>query len=173
MCITQWNVIPCASGIGDRSIQNRRIKRSALPSAIMVFVVDDGSEFKVPVDKLWKYAQSQTEHAHPSMKNVKVTQEGQGTVLTFDVVAPDGSTEKRKTRITPMPPVGTWFEELEGKFAGSKYFNYYTPKGEKTGVTVVGEWVSSTIPADRMKKAVLEHLAIIFKEDEANLTTFK
>jgi hypothetical protein len=139
----------------------------------MVFIVDDGSEFRVPVDKLWKYAQSQTEHAHPSMKNVKVAQEGQGTILTFDVVAPDGSTERRKTRIAPMPPVGTWFEELEGRFAGSKYFNYYTPKGEKTGVTVVGEWVSSTIPADRLKKAVLEHLAMIFKEDEANLMTFK
>ena len=139
----------------------------------MVFVVDEGSEFKVPRDKLWKYSQSQNEHTHPSMKNVKMSQDGQAMVLTFDVVAPDGSTEKRKSRITSMPPVGTWIEELEGKFAGSKYFNYYTPKGEKTGITVVGEWVSSTIPAERLKKAVLEHLAIIFKEDEANLTTFK
>jgi hypothetical protein len=84
----------------------------------MVFVVDEGSEFKVPVDKLWKYAQSQNEHTHPSMKNVKMSQDGQAMVLTFDVVAPDGSTEKRKSRITPMPPVGTWIEELEGKFAG-------------------------------------------------------
>ena len=139
----------------------------------MVFVVDDGSEFKVPVDKLWKYTQSESEHAHPSMKNVKTSQEDQGMIQTFDVVAPDGSTEKRKTRITPAPPVGTLFEELEGKFAGSKYFNYYTPKGEKTGVTVVGEWVSRTIPPDKLKKAVLDHLALIFKEDEANLRTFK
>ena len=153
--------------------RNRLIKRSALPRAIMVFVVDEGSEFKVPRDKLWKYSQSQNEHTHPSMKNVKVAQEGQGMILTFEVVAPDGSTERRKTRISPMPPVGTWFEELEGRFAGSKYFNYYTPKGEKTGVTVVGEWVSSTIPADRLKKAALDHLAMIFREDEANLKTFK
>jgi len=132
-----------------------------------------GAEFRVPVDKLWKYVQSQNEHTHPSMRNVKVTQEGQGMVQTFDVVAPDGSTEKRKTRIAPMPPVGTWFEEVEGKFARSKYFNYYTPKGDKTGVTVVGEWVSSTIPAKRVKKAVLDHLDMIFKEGEANLKTFK
>jgi hypothetical protein len=139
----------------------------------MVFIEDNGGEFKVPLDKLWKYVQSQNEHTHPSMRNVKVTQEGQGMIMAFDVVAPDGSTDKRKTRMAPMAPVGTWFEELEGKFAGSKYFNYYTPKGEKTGVTVVGEWVSSTIPADRLKKAVLDHLGLIFKEDEENLKLFK
>jgi hypothetical protein len=139
----------------------------------MVFIVDDGGEFKVSRDKLWKYAQSQNEHAHPSMRNAKIIQDGKGMVMTFDVVAPDGSTEKRKSLITPVPPVGTWIEELEGKFAGSKYFNYYTPKGEKTGITVVGEWVSSTIPAERLKKAVMDHLDTIFKEDEANLKTFK
>jgi hypothetical protein len=39
-------------------------------------------------------------------------------------------------------PLGLVVEALEGPIAGSKFFNYYTPKGNKTGVTVIGDFKS-------------------------------
>lgn len=139
----------------------------------MVFVLDEGSVFKAPLDKIWRFNQAEREHYHPSFKNLQVGQEGQSIVFTFDSVAPDGKTVKRKSKLTALPPVGSFIEELEGQFAGSKYLNYYIPKGNKTGITVVGEWTSPTIPADKLKKAVLNSLETVFKEDTANLEKFK
>jgi len=33
----------------------------------MVFIFDDGSTFKAPLDKVWKLNQSEGEHSHPSL----------------------------------------------------------------------------------------------------------
>ena len=138
----------------------------------MVYVVDEGSEFDVPIDKIWRYNQSETEHNHPSMRNTQLSMEGQSMVLTYDSVGRDGTTTKSKTKITPLPPVGFWVEMLEGGFAGTKFLNYYVPKGDRTAVTVVGDWASTSISQDKLKKAALDYLQMVFEEDSANLEKF-
>ncbi|MBI2183566.1 MAG: hypothetical protein HYU39_01255 [Thaumarchaeota archaeon] len=139
----------------------------------MVYVVDEGGYFKASLDKLWRYNAAEKDHYHPSMKNIQASMEGQSMILTFDSETPDKKTVKRKVKLTNLPPVGFYVEELEGQFAGSKYINYYVPKGEKTEVKVVGEWTSPTIPADKLKKAVSDYLDMVFKEDSGNLAKFK
>jgi hypothetical protein len=139
----------------------------------MVFINDEGSEFKASMNKIWKYNQAATGHIHPSMHNLQVSQEGASTLFTYETVSPNGSTEKRRTRVTPLFPVGSWIEELQGRFAGSKYINYYVPKGDKTEVRVVGEWTSDTIPQDKLKQAVLDHLKVIYEEDVQSLERFQ
>ena len=69
-----------------------------------------------------------------------------------------------------MPPLGALFEILDGPLAGSKSLQYYLPKGKETGVTVVGEWKSSVMSDDQVKKAVMGFLQTVFDEDQANLT---
>lgn len=95
--------------------------------------------------------------------------DGQSPVISFDTQAPDGRNVHVKAKVTMHPPVGFTIEHLEGDMAGSKVMQYYTPKGKKTGVTVVGEWVSNTIPQDQLKKIVTNDLEVAFNEDQQNL----
>ncbi len=135
----------------------------------MVFVIDDGSEFNAPLDKVWALAKSEAYHQHSFQKNVKVTMEGQNPILSFETPTPDGRTVRQSIRITNHPPLGFNLEYLDGDFAGTKAMQYYTPKGNKTGVTVVGEWVSKTVQPDMLKSMVLKNLETAFNEDQENL----
>ncbi len=139
----------------------------------MVYIKDEGSEFDAPVEKIWKLAQSEQFHNHSFQKNPSVTMEGEHPVLSFDVEAPDGRTVRNSIKLTLVPPLGTLLEYVEGEMAGSKAFNYYTPKGNKTGVTVVGEWVSKSIPTEQLRKMVMKNLETSFNEDQANLKKMK
>jgi hypothetical protein len=56
--------------------------------------------------------------------------------------------------------------------AGSKFLNYYVPKGDKTEVVVVGEWASKTIPAAHLEKAVWANLEKVYSEDVEGLKSF-
>lgn len=135
----------------------------------MVFIIDDGSKFKAPLDKVWKLAQSEGQHVHPSMKNTRVEPAGENSVfMTYDTEA-GGKMLKNKLKMTLYPPLGFALEYLEGPLNGSKAFQYYTPKGKETGATVIGEWTSPVMPADQVKKAVLAYLEQAFKEDVENL----
>jgi len=83
---------------------------------------------------------------------------------------PDGSWAKNKVKTTAFPPVGIAFETLEGPMAGSKSFQFYTPKGNETEVTVVGEYVSKGVPDAALKGAVFAFLGTVFDEDQKNLS---
>jgi hypothetical protein len=136
----------------------------------MVFIFDDGSRFKAPLDKVWKLNQSEGEHSHPSLRNQRGEQDGEHFVLTYETQMPDGSWTKHKVRTTAFPPVGIAFETLEGPMAGSKSFQFYTPRGDETGVTVVGEFTSKGVPEGDLKNAVLTFLGTVFDEDQKNLS---
>ena len=72
------------------------------------------------------------------------------------------------------PPLGLAIEALEGPIAGSKFFNYYTPKGSKTGVTVIGDFKSPMMSDDdQLRQAVLAFLEQAFNEDTAYLKTMR
>jgi len=137
----------------------------------MVFIFDEGSSFKAPIDKVWKLNQSQGEHSHPSLRNQSGEQQGENFILSYETQMPDGSWAKSKVKTTAFPPVGIAFETLEGPMAGSKSFQFYTPKGNETGVTVVGEYVSKGVPDAALKGAVLAFLGAVFDEDQKNLST--
>jgi hypothetical protein len=98
-----------------------------------------------------------------------MTMDGQNPVLHFEAQTPSGGWVKQTLKLTMMPPLGLLLEYLDGDFAGSKAITYYTPKGNKTGVTVVGEWVSKSVPADQLKAMVLKNLEAAYNEDQENL----
>ncbi len=133
----------------------------------MVYVIDEGSVFDMPIDKIWKYLQSQ-EHSHPSMKMIGREMEGNTVTLTSERNIM-GKTARVKVRNTLYPPFGMVQEHLEGPLAGSRAFQYYIPKGDKTGVTVVGDYVIKGLDEKATREAVLAQAQIIFDEDNANM----
>jgi monoamine oxidase len=80
---------------------------------------------------------------------------------------------RTKIKNTLYPPFGYVQEHLEGPTAGSKAFLYYTPKGDKTAVTVVGNFVISGMDEKETRNAVLAQLQVTFDEDNANLKNTK
>lgn len=140
----------------------------------MVFILDEGSVFDVPLDKIWRFMSTPGDHhKHGSMTNRKIEPEGNSMILSFDGQSPDGNKFRVKIKSTPFLPLGRTLEYLEGPLAGSKVISYYVPLGEKTGVTVIGDYVSKTIPESQIKTVVMNQLEQSFKEDSENLRNFK
>ncbi len=134
----------------------------------MVHIVDEGSHFEIPIDKVWKLIEAHNTDGpaiHPDMKNMKGTAVDERTShLDFDSDA-GGQTVHTKLRITAFPPVGQALEVVEGPMKGSVMFNYYIPKGNRTAVTVVGEFKSHMMPDDQLKQAAWQFLEHEFNAD--------
>lgn len=130
--------------------------------------------FDAPVHLVWKYLQSETDHgqAHKGRRNFARKEVGPNSVELSWEQEIDGKWTKSHNRLTMLPPVGFSVEPLEGPLAGSKFYNYYTPRGEKTEVTCVGEYTSKTIPAGDLERAVLANNDKVYKEDVAGLKAF-
>src|SRR5271169_6428351 len=116
----------------------------------MVYIVDEGSEIDMPLEKLWEYLPSDS-HKHSAKV---ISREVQGNVITLtserDV---DGKAVRSKLRLTMYPPLGVAQEHLEGPTAGSRVFSFYTRKGNKTAITVVGEYKMGAMSDGDTKKA--------------------
>ncbi|MCI4352624.1 MAG: hypothetical protein L3K14_04470 [Thermoplasmata archaeon] len=140
----------------------------------MVFVADWGSVFDAPVEKVWKYVQSDIDHgpSHKGRRNFERKSVNENTVMLGWEQEVDGKWIKMSNRLTFHPPIGFFVEPLEGPMAGSKFFNYYVPKGNKTEVVVVGDWNSKTIPPAQLEKAVWANLEKVYNEDVAGLKEF-
>lgn len=134
----------------------------------MVHIKDEGSHFDAPIDVVWKYLQSYEEHNdthHSSNLQMKpLTESAMELSWEMDLA---GSPAKIKTRTTALPPLGLAIEMLEGPMAGSKFFNIYTPKGNRTEITVVGDFNSKTIPPAQLEPAVRGFLETVYNEDAA------
>jgi hypothetical protein len=137
----------------------------------MVYLIDEGSVFEAPMDKIWKYLQSQ-EHQHPSMNVINREVKGNTVVITSERNMM-GKMVRAKIKNTLYPPFGMVQEHLEGPTAGSRAFLYYMPKGSRTGVTVVGDYIVSGMDEKGTKDAVLANLQAVFDEDNANLKKMK
>ncbi len=141
----------------------------------MVHIHDEGSEFDASIDNIWKYLGTPEVHgpAHKSRRNVQVKPVNDNTVhVEFEQQVGD-QWVKVRNRVTTFPPVGNAVEMLDGPLGGSKFLTYYTPKGTKTGITVIGEFVSKTLPPAQVEAAALRALETSFNEDNAALKTFK
>lgn len=83
----------------------------------------------------------------------------------------EGKPERFTMRWTSFPMFGIVYEVREGPFVGSQFFAYYRPRGAKTRVTVVGDFVSPRIPPARLEAAVLGFFALEFEQDNAAIAT--
>ena len=84
-----------------------------------------------------------------------------------------GKTATVKVKNTLYPPFGMVQEHLEGPMQGSKAFVYYIPKGDETGITIVGEYVMSGVSEQQIREAVNWQAQRSFDEDNANLRAMK
>jgi len=136
----------------------------------MVHIVDEGSELDMTIEELWEYLPSES-HKHSAKV---ISREVQGNVLTLvserDV---GGKAVRSKLRMTMFPPLGVAQEHLEGPTAGSKVFTFYTRKGNKTSVTVVGDYMMAGADDESTRKAVMQMLERSFDEDVATLKGMK
>jgi hypothetical protein len=76
---------------------------------------------------------------------------------------------KNKMQFTTHHPLGVAVEVLEGHLKGSKAFTYFTPNEETTGVTVVGNFKSATLPDDQLRQEVSSMVENSFDEENAYL----
>lgn len=140
----------------------------------MVLIVDEGSEFDAPLTRIWEYVRSPEQHKHTRLKVLNRELVGDNMVIiTNEFDDGSGKPIRNKVRNTVYPPLGTVQEFLEGPLAGSKAFLHYTPKGKRTGVSVVGEYVGAGMDEKAVKKAVMAMLEVVFNEDNANLKKLK
>jgi len=140
----------------------------------MVFVSDWGSTFDAPIDVVWAYLQSETDHgpSHKGRRNFERKPVNEKTVMLAWEQEIDGHWVRIASHITFHPPIGFFVDTLEGPMAGSKFFNYYVPQGNKTAVVVVGDWNSKMIPPAQLEPAVMANLEKLFQEDSAGLKGF-
>ena len=134
----------------------------------MVYILDEGGVFDAPVDKVWAYLKSD-QHRHDSLKMISREMEGSNAVVITVERNLMGKTVRSKIRNTLYPPFGFVQEHLEGPTAGSRAFVYYVPKGNKTGVSVVGDYVVSGANEKTTRDAIMAQLQVSFDEDNANL----
>jgi hypothetical protein len=138
----------------------------------MVYILDEGSVFDAPIDKVWKYLTSD-EHRHNSLKLISREMATSNTVIITAERNIMGKTVRSKIKNTLYPPFGFVQEHLEGPTAGSRAFVYYIPKGNKTGITIVGEFVLSGMDEKTTRDAIMAQLQMSFDEDNANLKNTK
>lgn len=137
----------------------------------MVYLIDEGSAFDAPIEKVWKYLSSE-DHRHPSFKNVGREVTGNVVVITSERPFM-GRSVKVKIKNTLYPPLGYVSEHIEGPTTGSRAFLYYTPKGDKTGVTIVGDFVISGLDEKATRDVIMAQMQVVFDEDNANLKRMK
>ena len=136
----------------------------------MVYLLDEGSEFDAPLDRIWKYLQSNEEHDHKAIKTISAEMPSENVlVITNEVTLGAAPPMRNKIKLTMYPPFGVVSEYLEGPMAGSRTFQYYIPKGNKTGTTVVGDFVAKGMDDDSVKAAAWQFLELAFNEDNENL----
>ena len=138
----------------------------------MVYILDEGSIFDVPLGELWEYLPSD---AHKHQSQTLISREVQGNKVTITSERNvNGKMVRSKMAITLFPPLGTTMEYIEGPAAGSKAFTHYAPKGDKTAITVVGDFKIAGVADDEdTKKAVMQMLQLSFDEDVDTLKRMK
>ena len=137
----------------------------------MSFVRDEGSVFNAPLEEVWRFLSDpqahQSAHHHRDVERKSLGENSGDYSWVQDF---EGRAERFRMRWTAFPMFGIAYEVLEGPFVGSKFFAYYRPRGPKTRVTLVGDFVSPTIPAARLEPSVLAFFALEFEQDNAAIS---
>lgn len=134
----------------------------------MVFLRDEGDEFDVPIEAVWEFVSSGNHHSdahHHRDWGRQPIRENSGEYSWEQEF--DGAPTRFTMRWTSFYPLGVAYEVLAGPFTGSKFFLYYRAQGPRTGVTVVGEFVSPTLPPSQVPAAVDRFFTTEFEQDHA------
>ena len=132
----------------------------------MVFVRDEGSVYNAPLEVVWKFLSSDAQHSQAHGHRNAVGKELSANSGEYRWEQDfEGKAEPFTMRWTAFPLFGIAYEVLEGPFVGSKFFVYYRPRGNKTRVTIVGDFVSPSIPPLRLETSVLAFFAREFEQD--------
>ncbi len=136
-------------------------------------IVDEEIDFDAPLDVVWKFL-SDPAHgtAHKGRRNDQRRAVGERVVELSSEQQMDGAFTRISNRITLYPPLGYAVEYLEDPLAGPKAFTFYTPKGTKTAVNVVGEYVAKGRTSDGVTLLVRQMLHKSYEEDNAALRDF-
>lgn len=140
----------------------------------MVHIVDEGSHFDVPVETIWRFLQAPDDHraSHSEHRNQQMRPLSESTVEVSWEQDMEGKPVKVVNRVTMFPPLGIAIEQLEGPLAGSKFFNFYTPRGARTAVTVVGDFKSPVVADSHLEPVVRKNFEHVFEQDSAALRKF-
>ena len=101
----------------------------------MVFIVDEGSVFDAPLDKIWKFLQTPPDvHNHPANQNVEAEMQPDNSMITsFDNDGPGGMKVSNKIRFTMFPPAGMLAEYSRGTTYRFQNDAVLHPDGRKDG----------------------------------------
>jgi hypothetical protein len=138
----------------------------------LVHILDQGSQFDAPLDVIWAYLESGHRDVHKSYRNLEAINISENTDLITVEEKIGRGWEKINYRVTELQPLGISTETLTGPMAGTKQFVYYTPHGDKTYVTVVGEFVSKGMTEDQLRILVKNRLQVIYEEDVIGIREF-
>lgn len=138
----------------------------------MVHIHDEGGEFDAPIDVIWAYLETSHRGVHKSFRNLEVINISQNADLITLEEKIGGGWTKTTNRVFEFRPLGTSLEILTGPLAGTKQFTFYTPKGDRTGINIAGEFVSREIPEARLVSMVSDSLQELFDEDVMGLRAF-
>ena len=135
----------------------------------MVHIEDLGSHFDAPIETVWKFINSPADHgaSHQDRRNVRGEPDGENRITSSWEQNVQGNWVKVQNQVTLFAPVAMLVHSVEGPLAGSKFMFYYSPKGDKTGVSVIGDFQSKTIPPAQLEQAVLASLEAAFNDDQA------
>ena len=133
----------------------------------MVYLKDEESEFDAPMDFVWKYVLGGDAHdsAHTTTRNSKFKKVSE---ITFEYASERllrGTWSPDRMRITMLSPVAVATEWLEGALAGSTFVYVYSPRGNKTGISVYGEFSSKTLSPSEVEATAHEFLDTEFRDD--------
>lgn len=136
----------------------------------MVHIRDEGSVFDVPIDRVWEYVASgdrhSRAHAHQGFRRQQLSDRSG----EYSWEQPfDGRLQRFTMRWTSYRPLGVAYDVTEGPFAGSTFFLYYGSMGDRTAVTMVGEFVSPTMAESQIPAAVDRFFTTEFEQDLAAL----
>jgi hypothetical protein len=134
---------------------------------------DDTGVFDAPLDVVWAFLSRTPEHreAHGHRNNRFEWVDDQHFRAGWEQDLWGGE-ETLGMRGHVLPPLALAYEIVEGALEGSKFLFYYTPEGPRTRVTLVGQFVSSRIPAGELEEKVRALFDREFAEDEAALRTY-
>jgi hypothetical protein len=135
---------------------------------------DDTGVFEAPLEVVWAYLGATPDHraAHLHREN-RLEWSDDAHFLAHWEQDLWGGVETLGMRGHVLRPLGLAYEIVEGALAGSKFVFYYTPMGPRTRVTLVGEFVSTTIPAGELEEKVRTLFDLEFAQDEAGLRAFR
>jgi hypothetical protein len=138
----------------------------------MVRITDEGSHFDAPIDKVWKLVELHGEklsEIHPDIQHPKMERVGENQGMINYTMDMNGQKISIRLRTTVLPPLAQVLEHLDGPMAGSKIISYYTPKGDKTAVTVVADFESPVMTPPQLEAAARDFLDRGFDQDQSYL----